>query len=159
MACGGCPVQRIVSGSGLKGESRPSLHCRSPSQFANYSLHPIEASTGTVCADRAMSGTARSKANEAPIRPVSLQAPAAKSRDSGYPIASSGVEDQDYLCKRSRSCGSSSDGPSVSALIRCAPHCGHRSAPDHAPQRGHLVCGRFVTSRAHDSPTGWNILY
>src|SRR5579864_9480000 len=48
--------------------------------------------------------------------------------------------------------------PRFSVLGRCAPHCGHRSADDQTPHRGHLVWRCLVaTCVAGLSSTWWSI--
>ena len=74
---------------------------------------------------------------------ASTQAPSSSHSGSRYVI---NAPTSCYFCQSSRSCVSSNGWKPISALIRCAPHCGHRSAADHAPHRGHLVCDCFVTA-------------
>ena len=65
----------------------------------------------------------------------------------GLPGAVSAERTRCHCGQRATCISSSSSGWTViSALIRCAPHCGHRSAADHAPHRGHLVCDCFLNA-------------
>ena len=43
----------------------------------------------------------------------------------------------------------------ISALVRCAPHCGHRSADDQAPHRRHLVCRCLFTTCVAGLSSTW----
>jgi len=110
---------------------------------------------GCLTKKPAVNGPARRDANIRPIHP-----PAEYEFPSfGLPGAVSAGRTRCHTCQHSESCVSFSGWTPISALVRCAPHCGHRSAADHAPQRGHLVCDCFFTTTwwAEDSTTGRNM--